>query len=373
MNLDNPKNGTRPFLSKKIQRIILLILSIPIFIGFAELLFTIIPIDSYFQNRFFLVNRALDYPEVFKKDSQLFWKLRPAQKISSRFFEGKEYNINSAGLRGEEIPQKSDLPRIVAIGNSCTFGWGIPENETYINRLGALINDDPSLPKVEAINGAVPGYSSFQGRRFFLSDILPLKPDVVTIMFAWNDQWAAAGNIADKDQQMPPEAIINVQNFLSRLKIYRLAKKLILSAVEKPLEEKFDRENPVYRVSIPDIYDNLNVIVQQCRREGITPILLTSPIPSLDKYYPPGKQSLMHLYHQYYNQQIHSLARDTRTALIDLAAEFDRYNDLFDNAAMDPIHFNARGHQVAADMIFDYIKTHPEILRVLSDSLTQNN
>ena len=341
-----------------LRKLLLLFLSIPIFIILAEILLTVIPVDTYFENRFFLVNRALDYPEVFKKDSQVFWRLRPDQTISSRFFEGKGYHINSAGLRGPEIPIKSNLPRIIAVGNSCTFGWSIPDNQTFINRLGALINKDSSLPKVEIINGAVPGYSSFQGRRFFITDILPLKPDIITIMFAWNDQWAAAGNVADKDQKMPPEIIIDIQNLFSRLKIYRLTKKAILSIIEKPLDERLDKENPVYRVSIPDFYDNLNVIVQQCRREGITPILLTSPIPSLEKYYPPGRQSLMHLYHQYYNQQIHSLARETKVPLIDLAAEFDKYGDLFDDASGDPIHFNAKGHRVAAEMIYEYIRTH---------------
>ncbi|MEW5922527.1 MAG: SGNH/GDSL hydrolase family protein [Candidatus Zixiibacteriota bacterium] len=345
-----------------LRKLLLLFLSIPLFILLVEILLTFIPIDTYFENRFFLVNRALDYPEVFKKDSQVFWRLRSDRSISSRFFEGKEYHINSAGLRGPEIPAKSGLPRIIAVGNSCTFGWGIPDDQTYLYRLGALINGDSSMPKVETINGAVPGYSSFQGRRFFISDILPLKPDIVTIMFAWNDQWAAAGNISDKEQQMPSEIIFDIQNLFSRLKIYRLAKKAILSAIEKPLDEKLDKEHPIYRVSIPDFYDNLNVIVQQCRQEGITPVLLTSPIPPLEKYYSPGKQSMMHLYHQYYNHQIRSLARETKAALIDLAAEFDKFDNLFDDASRDPIHFNAKGHEVAAEIIYEYIRTHPEIL-----------
>lgn len=340
----------------RLRKILLLILSIPVFIFAVEIILTIVPIDTYFQNRFFLVNRALDYPEVFKKDGLVFWRLRPSQNISSKFFEGKEYRINSCGLRGDEIADKSEKLRIIAIGNSCTFGWGIGEEQTYIHRLGDLINNDASMPDIEVINGGVPGYSTFQGRRFFISDIVPLKPDVVLIMFAWNDQWAAAGNIADKDQEMPPEIVLKIQNLFSRLKLYRLIKKLTLSVVEKPLEEQLVKDAPVYRVSIPDFYNNLEFIVQYCKREGITPILLTSPIPSLEKYYPPGKQSMMHIYHQYYNQQIHSLARSTGAGMVDLAREFNRYDDLFDDAVNDPIHFNARGHRVAAAEIYQVIK-----------------
>ena len=349
---ESKKGGIRP---DRFRKVLLLILSIPVFIIATEIIFTIIPIDTYFQNRFFLVNRALDYPEVFKKDGRVFWRLRPSQTISSKFFEGKEYRINSNGLRGGEVPVKSAKPRIVAIGNSCTFGWGVNEEQTYISRLGGLINNDTSMPEVESINGGVPGYSSFQGRRFFMSDIVPLEPDIVLIMFAWNDQWAAAGNIADMDQEMPPESVLKIQNLFSRLKIYRLTKKVTLSAVEKPLDEQLVKDAPVYRVGIPDFYNNLEVIVKYCMNEGIRPVLLTSPIPSLEKYYPPGRQSMMHIFHQYYNQQIHSLARSTGAGMVDLAREFDRYDDLFDDAANDPIHFNAKGHRIAAEAIYNHL------------------
>jgi len=351
----------------RMKKTLLLILSIPLFVVFTEILFTIIPVDTFFQNRFFLVNRALDYPEVFKKDRQLFWRLRPSQKISSRFFEGKEYNINSYGLRGDEIPDKTDRTRIVAMGNSCTFGWGVRNDQAYINKLGDLINSDSALPPVEIINGAVPGYSSFQGRRFFITDILPLEPDIIFLMYGWNDQWAAAGNIPDQDQEPLPEIIIDVQNMFSRLKIYRLSKKLLLSAVEQPLDDRLVKEKPVYRVDIPDYYNNLDFIVQYCRQEGIRPILLTSPIPSLEKYYQPGKKSMLHLFHQYYNHQVRQLARNSKIDLVDLAIEFDNYDNLFDDAEKDPIHFNAMGHQTAAEAIHRYLTNNPEIIHAVDN------
>ncbi|UCD94244.1 MAG: hypothetical protein JSU69_10850, partial [Candidatus Zixiibacteriota bacterium] len=156
---------------KSVWKIFFLICSIPAFVLVTEIIFTAIPIDTYFQNRFFLVNRALDYPEVFKKDYHLFWRFRPSQTIKSRFFEGREYRINSSGLRGDEIPPKSEKIRIVALGNSCTFGWRMRDDETYAKQLERIINGDTSLPQVETINAGIPGYSSFQGQRFFDSDM----------------------------------------------------------------------------------------------------------------------------------------------------------------------------------------------------------
>ncbi len=346
------------------KKILLLALSVPAFILLTEVILVIIPIDTYFENRFFLVNRALDYPEVFKKDPQLFWRLRSSQTISSKFFEGKKYSINSHGLRGEEIPAGTGKVRIVVMGNSCTFGWGIPNDKTYAEQLGRLINADGALPEVEVINAGIPGYSTFQGRRFFYTDIILLKPDIVMMMFAWNDQWAAADNIPDKNQQMPPEYIINLQNIFSRLKIYRLIKKIALSIIEEPLDSKLIKENPVYRVSEGDFYDNLDVIIQYCKREKITPVLLTSPIPSLEKYYPPGVRSPMHQYHEYYNYQTRQLAKFNKIPLVDVAKIFNDYDNLFDNAPEDPIHFNDAGHRTAAEAIFNYFKQNDTLLVV---------
>jgi len=330
---------------------------------FSEVILTIIPINTFFENRFFIVNRALDYPEVFKKDPNLFWRLRPSQEISSRFFEGETISVNSHGLRNREIAPKSDKIRIVALGNSCTFGWGMKENQTYARQLEKLINADVSLPNVEIINAGIPGYSSLQGQRFFISDIINLQPDIIMLMFGWNDQWAAAENITDRNQQMPSQFIIDLQNTLSRLKIYRLMRKIVLWTTEKPLEETLHKDEPItYRVSVNEFYQNEAVICDTAKNQNIRVLLLTSPIPALEKYYPPGRKSPMHDYHEAYNMQSRLLATNTKTPLVDLARIFDEYDDLFDNATIDPIHFNSKGHRVAATAIYEYLKSTPSAI-----------
>ncbi|MDH4157845.1 MAG: GDSL-type esterase/lipase family protein [candidate division Zixibacteria bacterium] len=320
----------------------------------AEVIIRVAGVDTYFQNRFFVLNRALDYPDVFEKDYDLFWKLRSSRTVTSKFFEGKTYRINAHGLRGEEIDEVKTAPRILALGNSCTFGWGVPQRETYASQLTAMLGE-----RYEVINGGVPGYSSLQGKRFFKRDLLSLQPDLILILFAWNDHWAAAAQIADKDQQPPPRPLIAAQNLLSRLHLYRLLKKLLLSAIEKDPDVLFDRSQPVYRVGLDDYYSNLRALCGVARSHGIRPVLITSPIPSLEKYYPAGSVSNLHTYHGRYNDAVRRLARDERVELIDLAAEFDRHDDLYDNAVRDPIHFNAKGHRIAAELIAEYLRKNP--------------
>lgn len=348
---------------RRSRKILALILAVPVFLVLTELILTLIPVSTFYENRFFLVNRALDYPDVFLKDHDLFWRLRPSQTITSRFFDGKTYRINEHGLRGSNIPAKSDKIRIVGLGNSCTFGWGINDEATYLAQLEGIINRDPGLPEMEVINAGIPGYSSFQGRRFYALESSDLKPDIVLIMFGWNDQWAAADDIQDKDRKFASQTVLDMQNCLSRLKLYGLLRRLLLSAGESSLADRLNRTNPAYRVALDDFQANLETIVRQCRAEGVTPIILSSPIPALDTYYPPGTASPMHRFHNFYNLQARTAARNTGSLFIDLAVIFDGYDDLFDNAANDPIHFNPRGHRVAAEAIFRHLFENSELLK----------
>jgi lysophospholipase L1-like esterase len=96
-------------------------------------------------------------------------------------------------------------------------------------------------------------------------------------------------------------------------------------------------------------------MVNLCQGNGIRPIILTSPIPSLETYYGTGKVSPMHQYHGYYNDKARQLAADYNVDLVDLAIIFDNYNDLFDDVQLDPIHFNAKGNRVAAEAIYQYL------------------
>lgn len=322
-----------------------------IFLAVVELAVRTFGVDTFFQNRFFVLNRALDYPDVFQKDRDLFWRLRPDQVVTSKFFEGKTYRINSLGLRGREVSKVKTKRRILALGNSCTFGWGVSYEETYVKRLEVFLDG-----AYDVINGAIPGYSSFQGRRFFERGLVQLQPDILLILFVWNDHWAAASQIADKDQQFPPQAIIACQNLLSRFHSYRLLKKLLLSGIEQEPDSLFDRKAPIYRVGLEDFRKNLRDICRLARSKGTTPILLTSPIPPLATYYPPGARSPMHRFHERYNQVIRELSVSDSVDLVDLAREFAHYADLYDKALNDPIHFNAKGHRLAAELLAEHIR-----------------
>ena len=112
------------------------------------------------------------------------WLISPEYK--NRIF------TNSYGFRGREnYPKKSDKFRIMALGDSFTFGVGVNEDETYIKRLGKYIQDQLSIP-TEAYNLGVGAYGTIQEYLVF-QKFQFLKPDLVIIGFLARDTFAEEG------------------------------------------------------------------------------------------------------------------------------------------------------------------------------------
>jgi lysophospholipase L1-like esterase len=324
-----------------------------LFLTLSEVVLHISGVQPTFANRFFVFNRNFDYPEVFKRDSELFWRIRPSQVVKSRFFERGEYRINSGGMRGEELKRRSETNIIAALGNSCTFGWQVAEDSCYLNLLVNKLNHANN--KYMALNAGIPGYSSFQGSLFYQSDVSHFSPAVTLIMFGWNDQWPAANDIPDHEQEMPSSLTLALQNSVNRLRTYRLLRRAILGASEPELDSLLSAGANRRRVSPEDFSKNIVTICKQVQASGGIPVLLSSPIPDIRTYYGPGHYSPLHERHELYNLEIRRLAFDRNYLLVDLAAEFDQHDDLFTDAKRDPIHFNEKGHALAAEMIYNQL------------------
>lgn len=332
------------------KRLTVSFFSLVIFLSLIELSIRISGVDTYFESGYFLINRDLDYPDVTLRDSELFWKLRPNKKILSKFFDNDTIRTNALGFRGNNIHAKSEKSRIVALGNSCTFGWGIELDSTFTSQLQIILGGD-----FEIINAGVPGYSSYQGKVLFEKEIQKLAPDILLILFAWNDHWPAALGIPDNDQIFPPEYIVSIQNLMSRLKTYQLLRKLLLAAFEKELKKTDD--NMIYRVSQADFEKNLKEICTSAKSIGALPILMTSPIANQSNKQKRQTKSSLNLIHSAYNEIIIKVANTEKVALVDLAEEFSNKTNLFTRPQFDPIHFNNNGHKLTANLVAEKISS----------------
>lgn len=102
---------------------------------------------------------------------------------------GVDVRTNSIGLRESRelaIPKPAATLRILMLGDSVTFGFGVAENDTVTRRVEALLNVSGRL-RVEAINAGVGNYNTVMEVAAYLKTGRTLTPDVVVLNFFVND------------------------------------------------------------------------------------------------------------------------------------------------------------------------------------------
>ncbi|MBI5815806.1 MAG: SGNH/GDSL hydrolase family protein [Nitrospinae bacterium] len=104
------------------------------------------------------------------------------------FFYGKHVRTNSYGFRGPDIaPQKpANTLRIVGLGDSVLFGWGIDYEQTTLARLAELLQSKVNK-QTQVINTAVPGYNTAVEAAVYEKAARGFSPDIVVLLFVEND------------------------------------------------------------------------------------------------------------------------------------------------------------------------------------------
>ncbi|MBN1342585.1 MAG: SGNH/GDSL hydrolase family protein [Phycisphaerae bacterium] len=99
------------------------------------------------------------------------------------------YEFNELGLRDVETPvhRPDGTCRILAIGDSLTFGQGVPLESTYPKQLEALLNASSEGSKVEVVNAGKTGASTTTELAFLRDEGLSLEPNLITVQFYLND------------------------------------------------------------------------------------------------------------------------------------------------------------------------------------------
>ena len=97
--------------------------------------------------------------------------------------------VNALGLRGPEVetPKPSGTRRVLAIGDSTTFGLGVNDDGTYVAQLNARLGALGFEERWEAINGGVSGYNMTLASAFLKHMAPVIEPDVVLVGVFWND------------------------------------------------------------------------------------------------------------------------------------------------------------------------------------------
>ena len=127
----------------------------------------------------------------WKYDSLLGWAHEPGQE---GIFETPQFRtvvrINENGLRDRQhsYERQNDIERILVLGDSFAWGYGVEESERFSQLLEKSLD-------VEVINAGVSGYSTDQELLWYKGEGIKYETDLVILVLAGND-------VGDNDQQL---------------------------------------------------------------------------------------------------------------------------------------------------------------------------
>jgi len=127
----------------------------------------------------------------WKYDSLLGWAHEPGQE---GIFETPQFRtvvrINENGLRDRQhlYEPGNDVERILVLGDSFAWGYGVEESERFSQVLEKSLD-------VEVINASVSGYSTDQELLWYRNEGIKYETDLVILVIAGND-------VGDNEQQL---------------------------------------------------------------------------------------------------------------------------------------------------------------------------
>lgn len=272
--------------------------------------------------------------------------------------------INSKGFIGPEFEDKkpSNVYRIFAIGDSCTFG---AMSFAYPGLLHHRLNKDAQGRKFEVINAGVEGYHSGFALARLKEDVLQYKPDLVTIYVGWNDfmklnpeSRGESGGVAWLGRLMEQSYLIKAYKKVLFSYIRPLILKPNVASAPEDLHA-YDAFEPV------EFRNNLSEMVRLLKSNKSKVLIMTRPtvvhegmsyeevvrqnvvFPWYGSAYSVNK--LLSL-HRAYNRVIRHVAEQEAIPLVDLDAAFEplNRNDLF----WDTMHPNEKGQAIIADQVY---------------------
>ncbi len=140
----------------------------------------------------FFVDRPLQriLPEVKYDQHPVRWyTLRPNQ---GGYTYGAPFRVDEEGIRRNSEDDRAGFSRkVVALGDSFTFGMGVADNETWPANLEAKLNHGDT-ESYAVINAGIVGYGAFQINDLVKEKNLLVDVDLVIYALYWNDYMTTA-------------------------------------------------------------------------------------------------------------------------------------------------------------------------------------
>ncbi len=253
-------------------------------------------------------------------DRNLFWRLKDVQP---------------------NFTEKNSL-KIMILTDSVSVMY---EGKGYPDILHNYLSNSIPDKNPVVFNGGVPGYTSFQGLKYFTSELLSYQPDIISVCYGWNDHWQSGNELPDKLQK-PPNRFIS--NIVGKSRLFAFLRAILL----KTKQNQYSSVGPseFRRVSLKDYEDNIEKFVEIAKQNEIVIVLMTAPYLNGPVDWIPT--------HKEYNAVVHKIAKRNNVPLVNLVDKFKDRKNLFIEPEKDQAHYNWQGSEIVAQALQKVILKH---------------
>jgi lysophospholipase L1-like esterase len=250
------------------------------------------------------------------------------------------------GLYGEEVPQRKPAGqfRILVVGDSSAFGWGVELEQRFSNLLEARLRARHPDWDVCVLNAAVPAYSSLTCARLFDLRLARVEPDMV-IVSVNNDP---AFEARSESQQLPWDANVVPRAALYRSTLYMCLRKVILNSRTRS-HEPSPPAGEVPRVSDQEIRQSYIRLLSATRGPSV--------VLSMPKRDHPVSPRIEHV-----RKLTEEVARREKAIFVDSYSSFLAAGRVGEAWFSDWVHPRPEGHRLIAEELL------PEVERVVAAS-----
>lgn len=224
-------------------------------------------------------------------DPRIVFRLLPGVR---GVFQGAPVEVNERGYRGKPVaePKPPGTLRVVALGDSHTFGWGVRDEETFVRLLEGGLRALAPDKIVEAVNLGTPGANAVQEVRLFETRGLALEPDLVVVQYELNDVLVPAFLMKVDVWKPLPLHVVTLARHVARRALGRGGDSRTEALEAFPMFRRAAADSPVEvrPEDVPERYRGLlgrapleaayRRLAELCRERGI-PLLLLLPAHEL--------------------------------------------------------------------------------------------
>src|SRR5262245_3329764 len=307
------------------------------------------------------------------RSADIVYELRP--DLNVRFMD-RPVSTNSRGFRDREYPLEKPpgVARIVGLGDSVMFGWGVGDREDYLALLEDKLGDGALGARFEVINTAVPGYNGVMELATLKEKALSYRPALVIVGFCGNEM-ALPSFLQRRDDYLSLGRSVLLEFVRGRLK----------GSVADPDEEEEEDDDgglvgrpAKVRWRDPSGEDLSRVPARYAHMVGFAAYDRTlkelrrlagaSGFELLVLYYPAAPLEVKRLVDSNAIESL-SLAPNVRRFMLRHGGR-ERGRELLDLSPSDP-HPSVEGHLLIAHVLFDHLSESGALARLAQRALTR--